>query len=154
MSHNKQILRSTYVYESTWTKLCNATDKALEEAAAVLEIFNDLEFIEPALNDFVKELVPYLENLQEELYECVEENDDDNEAEQLKAELVEQLMDESDVADGTFSCIDDIPDSVLDLLGHDIDDDVSSSIYDFIEKRLKPVRKAVWHLYDVMIKAD
>lgn len=131
-----------------WGNTCKAIDAVLESAAAALEVFNDLDFIEPALKSFVDEVIPYIEDLKEQVEECIEDDDGDE-----TVALMEQLLDDAEFADELFSCIEFIPSDVLNLLGYEVSDEVSNSFNFFIETRLEPVRKALGHLYDVMLRA-
>ena len=80
--------------------------------------------------------------------ECIEDDDGDE-----TVALMEQLLDDAEFADEIFSCIKHIPSDVLDLLGYEVSDEVSDSFNFFIENRLEPVRIALGHLYDVMLRA-
>lgn len=142
--------------ETAFEQLTKAVDEALEASEAALDIFNDIDFIQPALADLVKEVIPYLEEIKENLDEVGDAAEEDGleepEVWALQEEVLRDLYDEVDRADETFSLIDDIPDAATTLLGGDVPPEVEDGFYHFIEVRLEPMRKATSEVYRIIIE--
>lgn len=140
--------------ETEFELLVNAVDKALETVEKTLALLNDLDFIQPALADFDKEVIPYLEEIQDCLVD-VEDAADEDELDELEvlvlqAEVLEDLYDEVDRFDEIFSSIEDIPEAATDLLGGELPSEVEDGFYRFIETRLKPVRTALCEVHRII----
>lgn len=142
--------------ETAFEKLAKSVNKANEASAAALDVFRDIDFIEPALHEFVTEVIPYLEEIRDSIDEVEDIATEDEltnaEVLELQEEVLSELLDEEDRADEVFSYLKDIPDAATALLGDDVSGEVASGFYRFIEVRLEPVNEAVLEVYKAITR--
>ena len=140
--------------ETAFEKLAKGVNKAIEASTAALDVFSDIDFIQPALQDFVREVVPYLEEIKDSIDEVDEVAEEDEltwaEVWKLQEEVLSELLDEKDRADEIFSYLKNLPDAAADLLGDDVSDEVAGGFYRFIEVRLEPVKAACLEVYQAI----
>lgn len=141
--------------ETAFEQLAKAVDEALEASEAALDIFNDIDFIQPALAGLVKEVIPYLEGIKDEVGDAAEEDGlEESEIWALQEEVLGDLYDERDRADEIFSYLNSIPDAATVLLGGDVPPEVEEGFYHFIEVRLEPVRQATSEVYRIITESE
>ena len=128
-----------------WQKVDKALNAFETAARNAIDVLAGLNLAEPAIEWLKDNAIPFADDIQEIL--------DDNEQDLSPTTMLELLEEEGEYLSELLDLFDGLEASIEVRITNKATAEITEDIVTFVSAKLKPVRDAASHLYDVLIQA-